>query len=41
MKKLQKAVHAKKPNVQVEKEDFEVTRKEIEGTLKILRKELE
>jgi hypothetical protein len=41
MKKLQKAVHAKKPNVIKEKDDFEITRKELEGTLKILKKEFE
>ena len=41
MKKLQKAVHKKEPNVQKEKSDFEITRKELEGNLKMLKKEFE
>jgi hypothetical protein len=31
MKKLQKAVHRKEPNVQKEKAEFEVSRKELES----------
>ncbi len=41
MKKLQKAVHKKQPNVQKEKGDFEVTRKELEYLLKDLKKEID
>lgn len=41
MKKLQKAVHKKEPNVQKEKQEFEVARKELESNIKLLKKEFE
>ena len=39
MKRLQKAVHRKEPNVSAEKGQFEETRKELEDKLKYVREE--
>ena len=41
MKKLQKAVHRKESDVSTEKNEFELNRKELEGMLKTLKKELD
>ncbi|CDW85154.1 UNKNOWN [Stylonychia lemnae] len=41
MKKLQKAVHKKEPNVQKEKSEFEESRKELEYMLRQMKKDLD
>jgi len=41
MKKLQKAVHRKEPNVSNEKQEFEEARKELEIRLKEIKKEVD
>ena len=41
MKRLQKAVHRKEPNVQQEKSEFEEARKDLEPRLKEIKREIE
>eukprot|EP00347_Sterkiella_histriomuscorum_P017443 403349352 len=41
MKKLQKAVHQKQPNVSREKQDFEDNRKDLEGLIKQYRRDID
>ena len=41
MKKLQKAVHRREPNVSKEKNEFEETRRDLELRLREIKKELE